>query len=180
MIQALKEIGHDFANSFWRHYIIWAFVLTAAVIGLNMELFWLYRHDFFYTDTDCWMRAMRITDWLQNFQWSETIFPWTNPPHGFVLHWTRACDVIWALLCLPFLPFLLVMLGEVAFFCILGLMFCAFMSNFTARYALTEEGSLTNLFLSTYAWKHLRCEIYPSFCNPVPPTGIRVRSGMPC
>ena len=106
MIRALKEIGHDFANSFWQHYIIWAFVLTAMVSGLNMELFWLYRHDFFYTDTDCWMRAVRITDWLQNFQWSEKIFPWTNPPYGFVLHWTRACDVIWALLSLPFLLFL--------------------------------------------------------------------------
>lgn len=107
MIKELEEIGRDFLDSLWQHYIIWSFVLTAAFMGLNFELFWLYKEgEIFYTDTDCYTRAVRIVDWLQNFQWHEKIFPYFNPPHGFVLHFTRICDVIWVFFSLPFLLFL--------------------------------------------------------------------------
>lgn len=106
-MQVLKEIFRDMLDSIWEHYITWGVFLAAAFVGLNFELFWIYKEgELFYTDTDCYTRAMRIIDWLQNFQWQEKIFPYSNPPHGFVLHFTRICDVIWVFFSLPFLPFL--------------------------------------------------------------------------
>ncbi len=106
MITALKEIINDCLESLWKHYILWSFILVLITTGLNMELFWMFHYDFFLTDSDSWMRALRITDWLSDFQWSEKVFPWTNPPHGFILHWTRACDVVWAILALPLTLFM--------------------------------------------------------------------------
>lgn len=95
-----------FLNSFGKHYIFWTFLLTVLVTLLQMLFFALEGNGFFYVDTDCYMRALRITDWLQNFSWDEKIFPYTNPPDGFVLHFTRICDVIWLIFSLPFMPFM--------------------------------------------------------------------------
>lgn len=103
MIKAFMETLQDLAQALWKHYILGAFLLVAAFTGLNMQLFWFFEQNFFWTDTDCYLRALRIIDWLSDFQWSEKIFPWTNPPHGFELHWTRACDIIWATLAAPFM-----------------------------------------------------------------------------
>ena len=103
MIKILKEIMGDIAESMWKHYVLWSVILVAVCCFLNMELFWIFNQRFFLSDTDGWMRAARVLDWMDNFQWGERIFPYTNPPYGFVLHWTRVCDVIWALLALPFL-----------------------------------------------------------------------------
>ena len=103
MIKAFMETLQDLAQALWQHYILGAFLLVVVFTGLDMQLFWFFEQNFFWTDTDCYLRALRITDWLNNFQWAEKIFPWTNPPHGFELHWTRACDVIWATLAAPFL-----------------------------------------------------------------------------
>jgi hypothetical protein len=48
---------------------------------------------------------LRIIDWLSDFSWYEKIFPFTNPPAGEILHFTRINDVIWVILSLPFIPF---------------------------------------------------------------------------
>lgn len=72
----------------------------------NGALFYYLAQDVHYTDTDCYTRALRIIDWLEEYQWSEKIFPYFNPPQGFVLHFTRICDVIWLALSAPFLPFM--------------------------------------------------------------------------
>ena len=62
---------------------------------------------FFYGDTDSYTRALRIFDWLkEDFQWSEKIFPWSNPPHGFNLHFTRAVDIVWLCFSLPLIFFM--------------------------------------------------------------------------
>ena len=105
MKKNLSGIAADFLQSFEQHYITWSFIITAAfTVGYAM-LIYISRGEFFYTDTDCYTRALRIIDWLQDFQWQEKIFPYTNPPDGFVLHFTRINDIIWLIFTLPFLPF---------------------------------------------------------------------------
>lgn len=99
---SLKQIGQDF----WRHYALWTLLFTAWATILCAALFYSYKNEFFYIDTDCYTRALRIVDWLQNFTWAEKIFPFTNYPDGFVLHFTRINDVVWLLFSLPFMPFL--------------------------------------------------------------------------
>ena len=95
-----------FFKSFYKHYIFWIFAFTAVYTALYMILFRLEAGTLFYMDTDPYTRALRILDWLNNFQWSEKIFPYGNPPDGFVLHFTRICDVIWVFLSLPFMLFM--------------------------------------------------------------------------
>ena len=102
----MKKIWSDFLDDVYENYLIWGMVFS--VMGaLALVLYYHGLHpEFFYNDTDCYMRALRIIDWLQDFQWNEKIFPYTNPPHGFVLHFTRINDVIWVLFSLPFMPFM--------------------------------------------------------------------------
>ncbi len=101
-----SKIFADFLDSFWKHYAVWTFLLTLYFTGLYAWLFYASRGDFFYVDTDCYTRALRIVDWLQNFEWQEKIFPYTAHPQGFVLHFTRISDIIWLLFSLPFMPFM--------------------------------------------------------------------------
>ena len=89
-----------------QHYILWTFLLVCVISLIGCGVFYLSHGALFYTDTDCYTRALRIIDWLDDFQWAEKIFPYFNPPHGFILHFTRACDVIWLILSAPFMPFL--------------------------------------------------------------------------
>ena len=97
-----KLLSHLF-----NHYVLWSFAAVIAVSLIQCGIYYLYNGEFFYTDTDCYTRALRITDWLGDFQWAEKTFPYYNPAgHGFELHFTRICDVIWLLFTLPFLPFL--------------------------------------------------------------------------
>lgn len=102
----MHAYGEKFLNSFWKHYVIWIFIFTAVYTLAHILFFANETGALFYTDTDPYTRALRIVDWLQNFQWPEKIFPYGNPPNGFVLHFTRICDVIWVLLSLPFMAFL--------------------------------------------------------------------------
>lgn len=101
-----QNIGHKLLDLFYNHYIAGAFLLTVIVSFIQCGVYYFYHGELFYTDTDCYTRALRIIDWLGDFQWQEKMFPYYNPPHGFELHFTRCCDVIWLLFTLPFLPFL--------------------------------------------------------------------------
>ena len=101
----LQKIGRQSAKFFYEHYIAGAFLLTIIVSLLQCGGYYLYAGELFYTDTDCYTRALRIIDWLSDFQWAEKMFPYYNPPHGFELHFTRICDVVWLVFALPFLPF---------------------------------------------------------------------------
>ena len=92
-------------NHLCRHYVLWS-SLAVILINLFDALNCFIGHGrLFYVDTDSYTRALRIVDWLQNFQWQEKIFPFFNAPDGFVLHFTRISDVIWLGLSLPFLAF---------------------------------------------------------------------------
>lgn len=63
--------------------------------------------EFYFLDTDCYTRYLRIIDWLSgDFSWFEKIFPFTNCPEGEILHFTRLNDVIWLIFSLPFVIFL--------------------------------------------------------------------------
>lgn len=106
MKKYLSALFANFPNIFWYHYILWTLVFTSLFTISFMLLFYLDHGEFFYVDTDCYTRALRITDWLQNFQWKEKIFPFTNHPYGFVLHFTRISDIIWLIFTLPFIPFM--------------------------------------------------------------------------
>lgn len=88
------------------HPLICSFV---AVFLLTLtSAFSMWRGgEFYYLDTDCYTRFLRITDWLNgDFSWFEKIFPFTNCPEGEVLHFTRINDVIWLIFSLPFMLFL--------------------------------------------------------------------------
>lgn len=62
-------------------------------------------HGWYYLDSDCYTRYLRIVDWLNDFGWFEKKFPYANCPYGDVLHFTRINDVIWVALSLPFMAF---------------------------------------------------------------------------
>lgn len=95
-----------FLRSFWKHYIAWSFIIISVYTLCYSWLIYTTHGEFVYVDTDCYTRALRIVDWMQNFEWQEKIFPYNNYPNGFVLHFTRINDIIWLIFTLPFLPFL--------------------------------------------------------------------------
>lgn len=106
MKKSLPDLFAGFGQSFWKHYVSLTLLLTATFTVLYALLIYFMQGEFFYADTDCYTRALRIVDWLQNFEWQEKIFPYTNHPDGFVLHFTRISDVIWLIFSLPFMPFM--------------------------------------------------------------------------
>ena len=99
----LSNLFSDFLLSFWKHYVLWSFIFITYFCALYAFLFYQIHGSLFYVDTDCYTRALRIVDWLQNFEWQEKIFPYSNYPDGFILHFTRINDVIWLILSLPFM-----------------------------------------------------------------------------
>lgn len=86
---------------FSRHENIIAVLLTALVIICGFLISALT-----YIDTDGFMRAQRIFDWLNNFSWFETKSMHSNYPFGEVLHWTRPMDILWLLIAFPFMLFM--------------------------------------------------------------------------
>lgn len=56
-----------------------------------------------YADTDNYFHALRLTDAINKKKWAEFVFSYSNYPFGEVLHWTRALDVVWFVLALPFM-----------------------------------------------------------------------------
>lgn len=106
MIKYLKNFLSGFYDTLWKDYIFWLILFSFVAVINYVAIFYITKGEFFYEDTDCYMRAIRIEDWWQNFQWAETVFPFSNPPHGFVLHFTRINDVIWSLFSLPLALFM--------------------------------------------------------------------------
>ena len=92
-------------NHLYKHRILWSFLAVFTVSLFDAIYYFLSEEKLFYVDTDCYTRALRIIDWLQHFQWAEKIFPYSNVPDGFVLHFTRINDMIWVALSLPFMLF---------------------------------------------------------------------------
>ena len=92
-------------NHLYKHPILWSFLAVLLISAFDASYYFLTEGKLFYIDTDCYTRALRILDWLRDFQWSEKIFPYANVPDGFVLHYTRINDVIWVILSLPFMLF---------------------------------------------------------------------------
>lgn len=74
-----------------------------------MILFLYFRQfeawDGLYADSDNYMHAMRLIEWLKSFSWLEQKFLWTNYPYGEVSHWTRLMDILLLICSLPFLLF---------------------------------------------------------------------------
>ena len=102
----LQSKNRNLSEFICNHYIWWAFVLVILITLFNIGCFLQESGSLFYTDSDCYTRALRIIDWLKDFQWAEKLFPYFNPPYGFELHFTRICDVIWLALATPFMLFL--------------------------------------------------------------------------
>lgn len=111
----MKEKFTDIlSQSLFRHYILWSIITVILYNLFDAGTTYITYNRFFYVDTDCYTRALRIIDWLNNFQWHEKIFPYTNYPDGEILHFTRINDIIWTFLSLPFMLFL--PLKEAVFF----------------------------------------------------------------
>ena len=106
MKNKLSQFSSFFVPSFWKHYVAWSFLIISVFMVFYIFLFHLNYNELFYVDSDSYTRALRISDWLQNFQWQEKIFPYGNYPDGFILHFTRICDIIWLVFALPFMLFL--------------------------------------------------------------------------
>lgn len=92
-------------NHLYNHYILWSFLVVVLYNLFDATYYAVFGGGLFYTDTDCYTRALRVLDWLNDFQWGEKIFPYSNVPNGFVLHFTRVSDIIWVALSLPFMLF---------------------------------------------------------------------------
>lgn len=56
-----------------------------------------------YADTDNYMYALRVTEWLNQPTWFEQKFMSANYPFGEIRHWTRLMDVLITLCSLPFI-----------------------------------------------------------------------------
>ena len=48
-----------------------------------------------YGDTDSYMWANRMIDWISTGTWFERPFMLSNYPNGEILHWTRPLDILW-------------------------------------------------------------------------------------
>ena len=59
--------------------------------------------DFKYMDTDNYMRATRIYNFIQNPSFFEQLIHQSNYPFGEINHWTRPMDILWLLCTIPFL-----------------------------------------------------------------------------
>ena len=59
-----------------------------------------------YKDTDNFMRAIRIIDFIEGGSWKEALFIHSNYPLGEVLHWTRPVDILWLIISFPFMLFM--------------------------------------------------------------------------
>lgn len=101
----MNKFAGAMLKSLYNHYILWSFLIVVLYSLFDAAGYALSGTGLFYTDTDCYARALRITDWLNDFQWAEKIFPYSNVPDGFVLHFTRISDVIWVIFSLPFMAF---------------------------------------------------------------------------
>lgn len=101
----MNKFADAILKNLYNHYILWSFLIVVLYSLFDAAYYALSGTGLFYTDTDCYTRALRIIDWLQDFQWAEKIFPYSNVPDGFVLHFTRIADIIWVTLSLPFMAF---------------------------------------------------------------------------
>ncbi|MBP5353073.1 MAG: hypothetical protein J6Y91_04845, partial [Alphaproteobacteria bacterium] len=102
----MKKWTLNLADIFFKHTYFLTALLTVAVLFAGFGVRYVEVGHLFYDDTDSYMRLLRISDWLANFEWSERLFPYTNPPSGFELHFTRIMDVIWVVLSVPFMVFM--------------------------------------------------------------------------
>ena len=80
---------------------------TSVWIGL---IFLIYALQFYnwngrYMDTDSYLYALRVIEWLQHPTWFEQKFLMANYPFGEIKHWTRLMDVIITICSMPFLLF---------------------------------------------------------------------------
>lgn len=97
------SFGTDFISS---HLVLCSFFAVLAYTLFFAVSMW-QSGEFYFLDTDCYTRYLRITDWLStDFSWFEKIFPFTNCPNGEVLHFTRINDIIWLFFSLPFMAFM--------------------------------------------------------------------------
>jgi len=100
-----KKFSDTFFSSLCEHYILWSFAVTVIYTLCCAVILFMMAGKLFYGDTDGYTRALRIIDWLKDFQWQEKLFPYSNFPDGDILHFTRINDLIWAILSLPLLYF---------------------------------------------------------------------------
>ena len=59
-------------------------------------------HDGFLSDTDAYMRVLRVESLVNGQDWYDSSVPRMNAPYGDVLHWTRPLDVLIIATALPF------------------------------------------------------------------------------
>ena len=66
----MKEKFTDIlSQSLFRHYILWSIITVILYNLFDAGTTYITYNRFFYVDTDCYTRALRIIDWLNNFQW---------------------------------------------------------------------------------------------------------------
>lgn len=84
-----------------KHLYLIALMLSVLCFALNF-----YQWNGNYTDSDGYMRALRMKHWISNMIFWEQIIPESNYPYGEINHWTRPMDILWLMCYLPFRAFL--------------------------------------------------------------------------
>ena len=77
--------------------------LLIAVAVVSFIFFDVNNWNTLYFDTDGYMRAIRLHNWLLNPSFFEQVITQSNYPFGEINHWTRPMDIWWLINMLPFL-----------------------------------------------------------------------------
>ena len=83
---------------------IYLITLAISVLFIFLLGFDLWKGG--YTDSDGYMRAIRLKHFIENPTFFEKMIYESNYPFGEINHWTRPMDILWLLCYLPFSLFL--------------------------------------------------------------------------
>ncbi|MGF1629418.1 MAG: hypothetical protein ACFCUT_08110 [Kiloniellaceae bacterium] len=91
-----NESRHEQILPYAALLITWALVHFGLVLLGDSPLY-----DTQLITPDSYMRMVRVTELVQNWQWFDGTIDRANAPYGDTLHWTRPFDVLLILLALP-------------------------------------------------------------------------------
>lgn len=151
-------------------------ILCSIIFSLCWFLFAAFEmytgsKEFYFLDTDCYTRYLRITDWLNgDFSWFEKIFPFTNCPHGEILHFTRINDVLWLIFSLPFFAFMpvkeAIFAGGLIFSPILFIITMSLIMSGLKKYLGTRNFTKPSLFIFIISFMYLLKTMVFNFGRP--------------
>jgi asparagine N-glycosylation enzyme membrane subunit Stt3 len=77
--------------------LLFCLFLCFIIPSLSLYLYYMRKapdKEFRLSDTDCYMRLVRVRQLHETGRWFDRTIRRSNPPYGEVLHWTRPLDVL--------------------------------------------------------------------------------------